>query len=136
VLILDRACSGRRSSGWWSRISIPDFQVERHRREAEAVGDAPGCSRGAVVRERVPHARRGQRQQGRDRGLLPLEGYLRASPKVGLITTRDDIIVAPGELTWLRKVFGPKATVLDTGGHCGNYQRRDFVDALTRFFRG
>ena len=55
---------------------------------------------------------------------------------LGLITTRDDIILAPGELGWLQKVFGPRATVLDTGGHCGNYQRRDFVDALTRFFRG
>jgi len=72
----------------------------------------------------------------REAGLLPLEGYLRASPKAGLITTRDDIILAPGELAWLQKVFGPRATVLDTGGHCGNYERRDFVDALTRFFRG
>jgi hypothetical protein len=72
----------------------------------------------------------------REAGLLPLEGYLRTSPKVGLITTRDDIILAPGELAWLQKVFGAKATVLETGGHCGNYQRRDFVDALLRFFRG
>jgi len=52
------------------------------------------------------------------------------------MTGRDDIILAPGELAWLRKVFGAKATVLETGGHCGNYQRRDFVDALLRFFRG
>ena len=72
----------------------------------------------------------------REAGLLPLEGYLRTSPKVGLITTRDDIILAPGELAWLQKVFGAKATILETGGHCGNYQRRDFVDALLRVFRG
>jgi len=72
----------------------------------------------------------------REAGLLPLEGYLRTSPKAGLITARDDIIYAPGELAWLEKVFGAKATVLATGGHCGNYQRRDFVDALQRFFHG
>src|SRR3954463_4366537 len=70
----------------------------------------------------------------REAGLLPLEGYLRSSPKVGLITTRDDIILAPGELAWLQKVFGAKATILETGGHCGNYQRSDLVDALLRFF--
>jgi hypothetical protein len=72
----------------------------------------------------------------REAGLLPLEDYLRASPKVGLITSRDDIILAPGEISWLERVFGPRATIFETGGHCGNYKGRDFVDALQHFFRG
>jgi pimeloyl-ACP methyl ester carboxylesterase len=69
-------------------------------------------------------------------GLRPLEGYLRGSPKVGVITNRDDIILAPDEVAWLERTFGDRAVVLPDGGHCGNYLRRDFADALTRLLHG
>jgi hypothetical protein len=69
-------------------------------------------------------------------GLGPIEDYLRGSPKIGLVTSRDDIILAPGDIAWLEGVFGPRATIFADGGHCGIYQRRDLVDALTRFFKG
>jgi pimeloyl-ACP methyl ester carboxylesterase len=68
-------------------------------------------------------------------GLLPLEGWLAGSPRIGVITNRDDIILEPDELAWLERTFGSRAVVLPDGGHCGNYQRRDFADALVRFFR-
>ena len=52
-----------------------------------------------------------------------------------MITNRDDIILKPDELAWLEPIFGPRAVVLPSGGHCGNYQRRDFADALVGFFQ-
>jgi pimeloyl-ACP methyl ester carboxylesterase len=68
-------------------------------------------------------------------GLLPLEGWLAGNPRIGVITNRDDIILEPDELAWLERTFGSRVVVLPDGGHCGNYQRRDFADALVRFFR-
>jgi hypothetical protein len=68
-------------------------------------------------------------------GLLPLEGWLAGNPHIGVITNRDDIILEPGEVAWIERTFGSRAVVLPSGGHCGNYQRRDFADALARFFR-
>jgi pimeloyl-ACP methyl ester carboxylesterase len=66
--------------------------------------------------------------------LTPLEAFLRENPDIGVITNQDDIILAPGELDWLKSVFGERAAVLPDGGHSGNYERRDFVDALRHFF--
>ena len=71
----------------------------------------------------------------REAGLAPLEDYLRGNARIGMITNVDDIILAPGEVQWLEGVFGPRATVLPSGGHCGNYERADFVDAVRRFFQ-
>jgi pimeloyl-ACP methyl ester carboxylesterase len=68
-------------------------------------------------------------------GLQPLEGFLRDNPGIGLITNRDDIILNAEEVAWLERTFGRRATILKDGGHCGNYLRRDFADALARFFR-
>jgi hypothetical protein len=68
-------------------------------------------------------------------GLLPLEGWLADASRVGVITNRDDIILQPPEVAWLERTFGERAVVLPDGGHCGNYQRRDFADALVRFLQ-
>jgi pimeloyl-ACP methyl ester carboxylesterase len=68
-------------------------------------------------------------------GLQPLEGWLAGNPKIGVLTNRDDIILRPDEVVWLEHTFGNRAVVLADGGHCGNYQRRDFADALVRFLR-
>ena len=79
----------------------------------------------ALTRERAIH----------EAGLRPLEGWLTGNPRIGVITNRDDIILEPDEVAWLERTFGSRAVVLPDGGHCGNYQRRDFADALVRFFR-
>jgi pimeloyl-ACP methyl ester carboxylesterase len=68
--------------------------------------------------------------------LEPVADFLRGNPRAGMITNRDDIILDPGDLAWLEAVFGQRATILPSGGHGGNFQRRDFVDAVARFFRG
>ena len=69
-----------------------------------------------------------------EEGLKPLEPYLARSTKIGLITSRDDIILDAAEVAWLERVFGPRATLFATGGHCGNFQRADFIAAVERFF--
>jgi hypothetical protein len=69
-------------------------------------------------------------------GLLPLEGWLRGNPRIGAITSRDDIILMPEEVAWLERTFGARAVILPDGGHGGNHLRRDFADALARFLGG
>jgi hypothetical protein len=66
--------------------------------------------------------------------LHAIEDYLRNSGKVYLVTNRDDIILAEGEVDYLQDVFGDKATFFERGGHCGNLDRASFVDYLNAKF--
>jgi len=64
-----------------------------------------------------------------------LEDYLRTSPKFGLITNEDDLILLPGEIDYLRQLFGSRATIYPSGGHCGNMAYPDNVKAMVGFFQ-
>lgn len=66
--------------------------------------------------------------------LRSLEDYLRSSPKFGLIHNEDDLILLPGEIDYLRSVFGSRATIFPHGGHCGNMAYPDNVTAMVGFF--
>lgn len=68
--------------------------------------------------------------------LRSIEGYLRNSPKFGLIHNEDDIILLPGDIDYLRDVFGTRARIFPHGGHCGNMAYPDNVAAMIGFFRG
>jgi hypothetical protein len=57
--------------------------------------------------------------------LKSIEGYLASCAKIGVITNEDDFILAPGELDYLRRVFGPRLKVYPHGGHLGNLEYRD-----------
>ena len=67
--------------------------------------------------------------------LRSIEPYLRASRKIGLMHNADDIILAPGELEYLEQVFGSRAEIYPTGGHCGNMDHRDNVAHMIEFFK-
>ncbi|MBJ6725090.1 alpha/beta fold hydrolase family protein [Geomesophilobacter sediminis] len=54
-----------------------------------------------------------------------IESYLATSGKVGVITNEDDFILAPDEVDYLRRVFGPRLKVYPCGGHLGNMEYRD-----------
>ena len=54
-----------------------------------------------------------------------IESFLASSAKVMVITNEDDFILAPGELDYLRRVFGPRLKVYPSGGHLGNLEYRD-----------
>ncbi|NON33454.1 serine/threonine protein kinase, partial [Klebsiella pneumoniae] len=48
----------------------------------------------------------------------------------------DDVILGPGDIGFLRKVFGERLTLYPHGGHCGNLNYRVNSDAMLEFFRG
>ena len=71
----------------------------------------------------------------RQMGLLDIEDYLRSSTKFGLIHNEDDLILRPGEIDYLRGVFGRRARIFPHGGHCGNMAYTDNVKAMIEFFQ-
>ena len=64
-----------------------------------------------------------------------IEDYLRTSPKFGLIHNEDDIILLPGEIEYMRDLFGSRAKIFPYGGHCGNMAYPDNVKAMLDFFQ-
>jgi hypothetical protein len=69
-------------------------------------------------------------------GLKNIESYLRHSDKISLVTNADDIILAKGEVEYLQDVFGSRAKVFERGGHCGNMDRKSFVEYMNSQFQG
>ena len=68
--------------------------------------------------------------------LRNIEPYLRSAQKIGLVHNEDDIILERGEIEYLAELFGPRAKIFPTGGHCGNMNHPDFVDFMVKFFAG
>jgi hypothetical protein len=68
--------------------------------------------------------------------LRNIEPYLRSAEKIGLLHNEDDIILAPGEIDYLEELFGSRAKIFPTGGHCGNMNHQDVVDFMVNFFAG
>jgi len=71
----------------------------------------------------------------RQMSLRSIDDYLRTSPKFGLIGNEDDIILLPGEIDYLRDLFGDRAKIFPYGGHCGNMAYPDNVKAMLDFFQ-
>ena len=67
--------------------------------------------------------------------LKSIAPYLQQSTKIAMTTNDDDIILAPGEVDWLREVFGRRAKIWPTGGHCGNMEQKDFVAYMVDYFK-
>lgn len=67
--------------------------------------------------------------------LQSIDDYLRTSPKFGLIHNEDDLILLPGEIDYLRNLFGDRATIYPHGGHCGNMAYPDNIAAMIGFFQ-
>jgi hypothetical protein len=57
--------------------------------------------------------------------LKRVENFLTSSTRIGVITNEDDFILAPGELDYLRRVFGSRIKIYSSGGHLGNLEYRD-----------
>lgn len=67
--------------------------------------------------------------------LKSIEPYLRASKKIAVVTNEDELILGPGEVDFLREVFGPRAKVYPHGGHCGNMDYKENVEHMMNFFK-
>ena len=65
--------------------------------------------------------------------LRSIEEYLKSSTKFGVITNDNDFILAPGELDYLRTLFGERTKVYPRGGHLGNLEYRDNMAYMADF---
>ena len=68
--------------------------------------------------------------------LRNIEPYLKSAEKIGLMHNEDDIILKPGEIEYLEGLFGARAKIFPTGGHCGNMNHQDAVEFMVKFFAG
>ncbi|MFC7334276.1 hypothetical protein [Rhodocista pekingensis] len=59
--------------------------------------------------------------------------WLASTPKVWLMTNADDVILAPGDLEELRRLFGARSRIYPNGGHMGNLQHRAVMAFITSF---
>jgi hypothetical protein len=66
--------------------------------------------------------------------LESISDYLRSAQKIGVIGNRDDVILSAGDTRFLVDTFGSRATIFPTGGHLGNLESADVVDAMVGFF--
>jgi hypothetical protein len=67
--------------------------------------------------------------------LYGIEDYLRNNKNVGVMTNSDDIILGPGDIEYLQKVLGDRATIYPYGGHCGNMEYTQNVTDMLNFFK-
>lgn len=86
-----------------------------------------------VMKEHPGHTRE---QLLRAASLKSIEQYLRTNDKIWAFTNADEIILAPGEIDYLRSVLGDRVRVYPRGGHCGNITHRDNVRDMIAVFRG
>ena len=49
-----------------------------------------------------------------------------------LLGHADDVILSRAEVPWLEDVFGERARIFPTGGHCGSMDQREFVREMLR----
>ncbi len=66
--------------------------------------------------------------------LASIEDYLRRTGKIGVVTNADDIILDAGEVDYLAGIFGDRAKIYPTGGHCGNLNHHEVADYMTAYF--
>ncbi|MFZ0467452.1 MAG: hypothetical protein WAL92_00875, partial [Thiogranum sp.] len=64
--------------------------------------------------------------------LESIEDYLPNSKKIYVMDNRNDLILEEGEVDYLKRVFGDRATLYPYGGHCGNMQYVDNVSQMLR----
>ena len=67
--------------------------------------------------------------------LESIRDFLASAEHVGLMTNEDDIILAPGQIEYLREVFGDRAQIWPTGGHMGNLGSRAVTAYVVDYFR-
>ncbi len=68
-------------------------------------------------------------------GLKSIESYLRNAGNIALMTNQDDFILAPGEVDYIRRIFGSRAKIYPRGGHCGNMNHKDNIEYMISFFK-
>jgi hypothetical protein len=66
--------------------------------------------------------------------LKSIEGYLKTSPKFGVMTNENDFILTKGDIDYLRQIFGERTKIYPRGGHLGNLEFTDNLAYMVAFF--
>lgn len=62
--------------------------------------------------------------------LYDIRTYLMETDKVVLIGNKDDVILNEHDFSFISTVFGDRARLFPSGGHCGNLMYPSFVEAM------
>lgn len=62
--------------------------------------------------------------------LYDIRSYLKETDKIVLIGNRDDVILNDQDLSFIKNVFGNRAKLFYSGGHCGNIMFGLFVESM------
>jgi len=65
-----------------------------------------------------------------------IEDFLAGNAQVRVVTNRDEIILALGELEYMVGLLGDRIKVFDHGGHCGNIDSKESVADMVAFLKG
>ena len=68
--------------------------------------------------------------------LQHIEDFLAGNKQVRVVTNRDEIILAPGELEYMEDLMGERIKVFPHGGHCGNIDSKESVSDMVAFLKG
>lgn len=66
-------------------------------------------------------------------GLAPLATWLATAQHLAVTTNKDDWILEPADLDFLKKAFGERASIHPSGGHCGNIAHAPRVAEMLAF---
>ncbi len=67
--------------------------------------------------------------------LKSIEGYLKSSIKIGVVTNENDFILTRPELEYLRQIFGDRSKIYPRGGHLGNLEYSENLAFMVEFFK-
>jgi pimeloyl-ACP methyl ester carboxylesterase len=87
-----------------------------------------------VLKERYPDKTRDELIASA--GLPAIEDYLANATHIRVVTNEDEIILAPGELDYMKQLFGSRIKTYPRGGHCGNMDHHENVRYMVDFFAG
>lgn len=72
----------------------------------------------------------------KESSLQYLSAYIANNEKIGMITNRDDVVLAPGEIDKMAALFGNHALIYNIGGHTGNIAHPNLGYHIVKFMRG
>jgi hypothetical protein len=64
--------------------------------------------------------------------LVSIEDYLHDTDRIYVMHNSDDLILEEGDIDFFQRVFGDRAMIYPSGGHCGNMQYIDNVRHMLR----
>jgi len=67
--------------------------------------------------------------------LYEIRSYLAETDKIMLIGNRDDVILDKRDIIFIESVFGSRAKLYPSGGHCGNMGYTHFVERMLSMLR-